>query len=975
MPVTTETNLKNHSVIIDDIAYREQPQGDEMARITKRLKQKLITQMPAKRVIELSGNGHTVIPTRLTVDENNRFIFESGSMFAIDVDDDHEQTNPQDVATRFNAVGLVYTFSHGIKGNRYRLFFQLERPEPSEAYFNAMLGVIRKELRAEGVPVDKTAINVPVRGGSNYWIHNEHATLNNDQLIQTAKQRSEEQQKQRSTLEPNQLSSQIPFEELRRMCEAIGHIPSGSGEGDKWSAVVYGIKSYEQEGYITPVEAEELHDIISGGETPYAALKTATKATIGSVIHYARESGYSPKILYFHNTTQPEKTYTESRINVDRDTQKLQPENAIDLLQKKNRILVDSPTGSGKTTSFIEAMKAKESENTSRHEGKFKQFYIFAVPTNALVDQVAYHHDVLKIQGQKDERLFRKFIEADRNHKRIIVATYDKIEWLASVIERNSAFNQFSIVVDEYHKLVFDLNYRNRAIKSMLEATRRARTFIALSGTTNDIDKNEFDEVVKVTGCNGSPNRDLVIYEYEKNKQSLAELATIVKNRSEHNRLLIFLQNMEQGELLKRLLKQEGVKSDIVNRHHKGKPIYQGISNEEQIPDEIDVLISTSVIADGVNLQNTNSHWEVITVCSNYSDFYNASMIKQISNRLRNLYDRFSLFIQKDEREPKQYNLEGAYHSALQRAKDLVDEFREDPFFNIALHRNSVIERYYGLYTKEDTLHYDPLTIRHFAVKSKDNFYKKYRNGFIKEVEEVFERNISGTFNVSELLRQDTDIATELAQLEQQVEDEAEDEKRLEELKSLSIDELFTKDVYSAFLNDDRKQVDEFKSVASQHHFAYVNATYDILPYQSIKRTISSITRKAEAKRLRKQVKALITLWHWKHYHRFNKTKEVFKELLAFSGVPLTNDDWDDVFQRIGDKYNFKKNEVKTVFKEFGMTNQKRSKKERFKVLLGGLTFERVAEENNLSHDELKQVIRTYATFYADRYEQLAIDK
>lgn len=965
LSIAQDTKIKKHSVIFDNKGYTEQPQGQEMAKISTRLKKTPFKSVAINEIMQLSARGYSFIPARLNVDENNQFVFESGSMFAIDIDDDLMKTDPEQVAERFNAVGAVYTFNHGIKGNRYRLFFQLARPEPNRQRFEIIIRTMKDELLKEKVPADNAAITLPIRGGKSYFMRDINATLENEHFIQTAKQRSEEQQRQRARLEPTRLESVIPFEELQKACEAIGYVSSGAGEGDKWAAIVYGIKSYEQQGYITPIQAEELHDIVSGGETPYSAVKNATQATIGSVIHYAKLAGYNPKALYFDDSLKIEKKYKESHIKIDRYLTK---EQATEILDKRQRTLVDSPTGSGKTSSFIKAMLEKEKKQVKGR--KQKHFYIFAVPTRALVKQIAKDHKITHFQGEDNSRLFNRFLESVYKGKRVFVATYDKVDWLTAVIEGNSPYNIFSIVVDEYHKLVNDLHYRKKAINGMLATTERAKNFIALSGTIHDIDKNSFDEVITVKGGKRSPNKYLTIYEYENNTDSKAELVEIVKGRLQHNRLLIYLQSKEEIKRLVELLRSRGVKAAGLDSNEKDSDIYKHITDNSQIPNEIDVLVTTSVIADGINIKNDTVKWEIIAVSSTYSNLYNASTMKQISNRFRNTYERFSIFIQKDERDPIRYNLESAYYKAYQRAKEIVEDYEKDPFFNIALHKNSVIERYYGLYMEKEKLHFDPLTVRFFSVMAMNNFYRGFRNGFIEEVQAVFEQKITQKFNVSELLRQDEDIAKALEELQQEIDDQAEREKEIEELKALSIEDKFTQEVYRAFVENDSKRIAAFKEITSQPHFSYISATYDFLRYEVIKKTVSNITRNAESRVLRRRIVALLTLWHWKHFRRPNKTKNVFNELLEHAGELYLNSDWKEVFKLIAKKKRYKQTEVEKVFKEFALVANQRNGRERLKILIGEINFHSVAEETGLTHEELAEAIRNYADIHGTKQEK-----
>lgn len=67
----------------------------------------------------------------------------------------------------------------------------------------------------------------------------------------------------------------------------------------------------------------------------------------------------------------------------------------------------------------------------------------------------------------------------DSNETRKIICTYDKIPKLCEIINPN----KFRLLVDEYHRLLKDYSYRERAIDGVLDNFRRFKSFCFMSAT------------------------------------------------------------------------------------------------------------------------------------------------------------------------------------------------------------------------------------------------------------------------------------------------------------------------------------------------------------------------------------------------------------------------------------------------------------------------------------------------------------
>lgn len=228
-------------------------------------------------------------------DYNLQFI--STKLISVDIDDDNRITNPIDVFHQFNAAGLFYTFSHGIKGNRYRLIFQLSEIMTDAKKVNAITKQLTKNMQQKGIPVDTNPTNIylPVRGGNHaeYKINSDNV-LDIDPLITQAEKAAQfKSDKLMKNIKKDYVS--IPFKYLKEMAQSIGYIASNTNQYDKWMRIVYAIKYYDQMNHITYKQGLELFQMISGNESSeeeYKHLHPTGDVTIASFIHYAMESGY-----------------------------------------------------------------------------------------------------------------------------------------------------------------------------------------------------------------------------------------------------------------------------------------------------------------------------------------------------------------------------------------------------------------------------------------------------------------------------------------------------------------------------------------------------------------------------------------------------------------------------------------------------------------------------------------------------------
>lgn len=962
-----QSNTTMHHVLFHQTPFKKQPKGSQMGKITNDLKRSFARSMSVIEILEAFAKGHSIMLSNAEVDKEDDFRFISSSIFAIDVDDDFKTVSPEEIlfALKNKIVGLFYTFSHGVKGNRFRLLFQLDQTVNDELEMRGIIEIVANDLKELGLPVDTQAKNPlqVVRGGKGFILVNDTNTLNTLELLERVKHENIKLQQELYQSFEKELRP-VSFKALKDMAHSIGYIPSGEGLGELWKRLVVGIKHYANLGYITQDEGFELFDIISGGEQSQKAwekLRSHGRATIKSLIYEAKIRGYEGDFSYYSNNEKVSIEYSSEVIKVDRF---IPVEVAKQIINRNQKILVNSPTGSGKTTSILDAFKELESDKN--------HFYIFSAPTIALTLQNANKHNVMAIKGQT-KNLFKAVSAYVKRGKRVFISTYDMTPILIEFLKMIGNHITFSLVVDEIHKFVtdYEMNYRYEAIKNLHSISQQAASFIGLSGTVDDIYKNEFETVIQIDNGNPqSPCQEFAVYTYEKKADSLPELVQLIEIWTTKRKLLIYIQSKKKIEQLKRLLQRRGIKVRAINANNKSNLTYKQLVDNETIDPDVQVVLTTSVIADGVNIKN-DLEWEVIAVCNEYSNLFNYSSIKQISNRLRNPFRRFSIYMQEPKNKDFQsFQLENAYKYRLRIAKKIVKEINGHRYFDARLFRASVIEKRYGIYQGTEGLEIDTLFLRHAVSKEQERYFHSHRLAFIEAVERALHKKTNGLLNISKEIREKRLDLTFTREILKEID---ESEKQDNEEKSSSITKLFTPEVFEAFRIKNNVLLDEFKEKVLPTHFACLYQIAKLADYKTCMKIVTQVKRKADTHAFYNSIRLLTDAIYLLSLDRPSKTKNVLQWLLKLNDF-LQNEEYEESLKAIAKRTRTTTNDVKEVEKMLNI-ERSRNKKERLKRVAGVVTAESIAEQFGLSVETVKLIALNYAKTKGKAYESVVRSK
>ncbi|HMN50216.1 MAG TPA: DEAD/DEAH box helicase family protein [Ignavibacteriaceae bacterium] len=266
----------------------------------------------------------------------------------------------------------------------------------------------------------------------------------------------------------------------------------------------------------------------------------------------------------------------------------------IDTIIKKikENILLISPPNSGKTFNVIKYLLEK----------KIK--FVLIVPLNSQVWQLKEDHLLKDVDKDTAELLVKDFI----NQGESIVTVYDQIPKIFKCI---SYPPDYYLIIDEYHKMVTDSNYRGNAIRSIREVMHRFGRTIALSASPYGcIDYRNPGERFKIVNLiSDAPgvciNEYKIVTGCQENRFNILIKELLIKYQS-NSLQIIFRNHINDLEITKKFIteKMHIMEDDVLifSSETKDDEIQLQIIETGKIPSNIKYLLCTSAISTGLNI-------------------------------------------------------------------------------------------------------------------------------------------------------------------------------------------------------------------------------------------------------------------------------------------------------------------------------------------------------------------------------------
>ncbi len=375
-------------------------------------------------------------------------------------------------------------------------------------------------------------------------------------------------------------------------------------------------------------------------------------------------------------------------------------------------LLIDGPTGGGKTTSIIDLLRYKEDK------------FILLVPYTSMTSQFYKKFEMDKVDGSVSKCELIPILKKGRP----IVSTYDGLK----KIMENGDPNEWTIIIDEIHNFILQDSFRDETISFVMNHLEQFKRRIYLSGTIvspiiSGLPNKGKIRKIKFIDKNRT-KKNFKIYTYERNTNKRVQKYLIdycLNNSSNDNLIIIQWNNKKILNELNQILKEYRIQSIITSSDEKDIPEYISITDNEVIPDSVNILLTTSVLNDGINIQNENIH-SVITV-----NEHNLLSIEQFFNRFRRCSSN-TKFISINRSKNKCRNFENTMIHQIESIKDEVIE--------ICDHLNPIVETRPEWFNQHPTKYgIDLLNARFpFNDNQNDPFFKLLDTGvYVPNIERI----------------------------------------------------------------------------------------------------------------------------------------------------------------------------------------------------------------------------------------------
>ena len=958
-------------------------------------------------------------------------ILEASDLAILDIDDVLGKTDPEQVMIETGAIALYYTFSHNEKSpinttmHRYRLLFDLSEKAQGKEQLEFIQQAIKDRILKKYPYLHAQKFKNKAHGIDNltkmfygtdkgYLINEHYKTVEVSELIQAHESEKEFNKLLIQLHDLNARKHSTNDSEILDMANFLGDM-NDVLDHKEWTTLSIGLWNTAQINDISDeivIEALQTLDGYKQPESYYLGFKRPinnqiNQATIGTLIKLATDKGYKRK--YRQEPDETTETDLESPVTTHKIEKYIDELDLLELLENDERkILVVSDTNTGKTRASLTASK----EYLKQHK---KAFIYVALPTKALSEQVAESYQTNKaILGNLNVK--KAVQKAISNDTRLLVGTYDK----TPLVTRYLSDYEVIVIADEVHKEVSDYSYRYRAIQNLFDV--KADKFIGLTGTPSELDLSNYDSLhifelkePKIL----ADTLQFILYT-QANEYERITAQAIEQEVKQGNKVLAFINNKKVISKLARVLRKQGLKVATVTADNLRSKTYRSILNNQKIDDEIDVVLTTIVLADGININNTKDHVLMIAPSHyKHAQFYNIDMIRQASNRFRNPYNKIliPLYINQEiattsqhERANEQaYNLESQYnhlYTQAQVTKAIVQsEFKE----KMQDYTPSTAERIAGLFRPKEVddfnfkqayknkrlmeqgLNYDEQlqneleqleaklfeidkrSIRQQASKDKERYYSLYPYAFKSEITRVLDVLEVSVLTTSEyFLSDDERLKTALEELDK-LDLKSEQDKRLN-LRNILHELIFHK-VQNKYFETGKvdESLDEWKTLKKYMNNMQYHALTELVRFLDYDRVINEleyIQKKAQTYELVRQFKAIQELESYRETTAETVTELIFKEIetSVVNRSFMNSKERDGLLEQLAKDFKVKKRYTiakrkelfKQVFNKYFITDtatvKKVDGKSRKFTTYKVIELDDIAEKRNLNSTEIKRM-------------------
>lgn len=966
----------------------------------------------------------------------------STSLIVVDIDDDFSEYPPQEVFENSNASGGYFTFSHRTISehslrpqNAYRLIFELSEPVKNSLaeYIETRLIEELKSKFPRIALMDNADIEPTLSKQFIFGSRNKDIYYNPINVIEVDPYKDEFKSFEDLRVFEQMLANQsryqqapVTSQEYIAMAEFYGKNGSQLDYG-QWISTTLGIAHSSKKGLIDEVSAvramqafdADNHELEFYQKIYDKADETKPNAsTIASLVYHAKKAGYkSSKEFKYNNPPVDENELKTALKDIHVDRQ-LQQEQLMDIIQDGHKnVLLNSPTGSGKTTATVNALKRYLDMNDNAVA------YI-AMPSMALAQQTASNHNLgrafigrMNIQNVIHQNLAK-------TKMKLFVGTYNKTKDVVQNLHADG--KEVILVVDEIHKVVSDYGFRAEAINNMMTvATKDNVKMIGLSGTPEILDYSEFDviyNVVQHTAIKPYSKIDFAIYQDAKSFEN-ETTALIFNEVKKGNKVLAFVNNKDSIKNIDSVLTKQRIKVGTITsktaREAENDPTYKYLVKNERFPNGTQVILATVAIADGINIFGDSHYVCMISPHYSLSKLFDLATIKQAVNRFRNPYEKIiiPMFVKEDieKDDPdranryKAFNLEYRYKTLVEQSEG-IQKYLKDRFYDqVHTYTPSLFERLTGFRSRayqqseadkefikialmeeqkknarpqlpydenavlelermrESLFEIDYRYLRKEATTAMNDYYSYFPKAFITQVTRYLEVD-SDVFYASEYIREN-DASSKIDQNFKAIHKEIlkSEKKKAENVAEILTEPLFVKLQREFFetnkIDEDIDPANYLLQAMNKHHG---KATFELVKFCTYEQTIhelGQISKRDQMYRLKRQ---LLTVSEIEGFHhnkgRKSATQLLLNELikrLQESDKKVSTEDEKEIMKQVASKFKTTSKKVKEVYNRMIVFDSAKNRKGNIvKKNYQLITLDFISKKHDFDYEEVCEMYK-----------------
>ena len=203
----------------------------------------------------------------------------------------------------------------------------------------------------------------------------------------------------------------------------------------------------------------------------------------------------------------------------------------------------------------------------------------------------------------KDETTREEIAEYIRNCT-VIACVYDSLWKLFENPEFDA--HDYVLCVDEAHNLVSQYNFRYQAINNIITYKEKFKKVIYMTGTPEGTLMNE-QKFIRFTSLKKTPEIRMNIIRYK--KDIFDHFCYFIRGWRGKGKVVVLVNSKQKLDNLKQILINSKIPENEIMKlssDDKRNAEFIQFCKEEGIPQEKRYLLTTSVIADGVNIHNTD---------------------------------------------------------------------------------------------------------------------------------------------------------------------------------------------------------------------------------------------------------------------------------------------------------------------------------------------------------------------------------